>query len=547
MSQRLPRFMRRRASSHNPKRIPRSVRQLIGKSSDQNKQSDNKKNNTYKRKHVNKKKQQISVKRRSQREDRSVLHIWFAKRFQMVMHCNRLIPMKNNTKNQRILYHKSKDDVVFYYHSLENCIEIDYSNCSEQEVINYLSKFINEEIGSRLEMDKDREVNAIFYDPNNPTKPLSPVKLIWSQTGSKLLILNNVCESENIESTLIQISDQCLSSKLSIVNKKNNLDRLRVIGPKTLHLLSRCLNFDFNVKLSYNETKSDSIHYFRYNDNTVSAIDSSQTSLFNGEPKDDTFSKSLSKDFDFALIIKNKALNNRFVIDIIVSSDSVKTLWYRITENRSHRVGGLRDMETMALNTSSLFFPQFGFIDHKDNQLKLQILKQHLNCVDQDMIVLRNVSLICKLSRNMSSNNLNQISESVGSRCVLINVEVLCVGRGVPQEFDLICLPSKEEVQRVFEVRRDSNVDSFVELNDKSDERKTIGLIEFGKYCLERSRGKGLGVISIAGLKEVIAVNESIQSDNYYKNNRIVATFRSLKSGLCRTVFVKLIDSVLSV
>ncbi|CAG2180942.1 unnamed protein product, partial [Oppiella nova] len=29
MSQRLPRFMRRRASSHNPKRVPKSVRQLM--------------------------------------------------------------------------------------------------------------------------------------------------------------------------------------------------------------------------------------------------------------------------------------------------------------------------------------------------------------------------------------------------------------------------------------------------------------------------------------------------------------------------------------
>lgn len=549
MSQRLPRYMRRRASSHNPKRIPRSVRQSAVA-----KQANTKdKPKSKKKKYVNKNKRLISIKKRSERKDRSVLHIWFAKRFQMKRFYNRIIAVKNNTKNQRSLYHKSKTDFVLYYLSTEKCIEIDFSDWSHQEITRFMCLLTKPETSSlkTFDTDQDQEVNAVFNEQTNSEKPLAPVKLISNRTKSKLWIWSHISIYEQIITTLDEVSQKQCSNRLTIKSPNNNFERFRVIGPKSLHLLSKCFDFNFDDKLKPNETKNDSIHYMRCKENVISIIDSQQTSLFDQHISGNTSSKNISQDFDFVLIMRHKTFINRFAIDLIVSSDCANTLWYKIAENRSHKVGGLRDLQMMALNTSSLFFPDWGFIDHKHNQIKQQKLKHILNCENEDIPILRNRFSICKLSRNMSSDNLRQIMDSLGNKEMLINVELVCVDRGVPQDMDHICLPEENEIQSVIKLRQlcSEPNDSYFEANEGSHERQVIGLIEFGNFCLQTSRGKGLGVVSVAGLQGVIAANERvkerIESHNDYKN-KTIASFKSLKSGLYRMVFIKVIDSVFS-
>jgi len=142
------------------------------------------------------------------------------------------------------------------------------------------------------------------------------------------------------------------------------------------------------------------------------------------------------------------------------------------------------------------------------------------------------------------SDVLNSITGRYKSNA-LINVEIVCVGRGVPQELDYICIPTECEMQNTFNnTTLDKSIDGLE--NEKTSEmtRKIIGLIEFGKYSLETSVGKGLGVITITGLEELIQMNEKLK--NKYKN-KIFAVFKSNKSGLYRVVSIKVIDSIFSV
>ena len=248
------------------------------------------------------------------------------------------------------------------------------------------------------------------------------------------------------------------------------------------------------------------------------------------------------------LILKNKTYNNRFTTDLIVSSNWAKTFWQRIVENRGHRVGGLHDLQMIAFNTSSLLFPNFGFIDVKENEGKVEKLKELLEIEsEKEVYVIRKESIILKLSQSITSLAVSPILESIDSNIGLINVELVCVDRGVPQPFDYICIPTEEDIQRVINKSDVKNIEKMeTNLNSEEIERKTIGLIEIGNYSLEMSRGKGLGVITITSLREIIEINNRITLENKSYKNKIFVSIKCLKSGLYRIANIKVIDSVFS-
>ena len=553
MSQRLPRFMRRRASSHNPKRVPKSVRQSYdNKSNKTETQKNQKKSKNKNKKYVNKKKSELSLKRRHQKKERSVLHVWFAKRFKMKIYWNCLLPEKNTTKNQRLLYHNSKNDYIFEYLSHYSCLQIDYSKSERQQLISFLADFVDSEVsysfGAKIYESERREGMTVLYDYKSyPFKPLVSSYFLWNQNNSKLWLWIHISVYDKVFQLLSDYSKQNYSQKFQFNRKTKQLERFRLFGPKALQLLSKCFNFDFNA-INLSEVCADSVHYFRSSDNIISLIESNETNLFRDNPGSVSQKKSLNC-FDFILILKNRLYNNRMTFDLIVSTDSAKTFWKTFTENRGHRVGGLHDLQMIAFNTSSLLFPSFGFIDAEENKTKVEKLKELLEIdSDKDVFVIRNDSILLKLSQDLSLPVVNQVLDSIKHSFGLINVELICVDRGVPQELDPICLPTEEDIQRIVDKTEDQNTDeSDGTQKPKVIERKVIGLIEFGNFSLETSRGKGLGVISLTSLKQLIQINDKIKQKNQnYKNSKIFATFKSLKSGLYRKVSLKVIDSVFS-
>ena len=117
-TQKLPIFMRRRASSHNIRRLPKRLRAYISKRIvSEEKERKRKKRKKYQ----NKAKVQESHQRRELKEDRSLLHLWFVKRFKMVSCHNQIVPNYNNTKNRRRLHRLSKTGCIYFYQPYFNC------------------------------------------------------------------------------------------------------------------------------------------------------------------------------------------------------------------------------------------------------------------------------------------------------------------------------------------------------------------------------------------------------------------------------------------
>lgn len=121
MSQRLPRYMRRRAASGNPKRIPKSVRPWW-----LDEKPSVKKKKKQKPKRIPASLAIRSRNKRNQDPTRSPIHVWLAKRFKIQLMWNRRIAWSNCTKNQRSLFRKSKSSYCIYYLSnFMRCIRSD--------------------------------------------------------------------------------------------------------------------------------------------------------------------------------------------------------------------------------------------------------------------------------------------------------------------------------------------------------------------------------------------------------------------------------------
>jgi hypothetical protein len=201
----------------------------------------------------------------------------------------------------------------------------------------------------------------------------------------------------------------------------------------------------------------------------------------------------------------------------------------------------------IALNTSSLLFPKIGFTDITANKEKLKALKD-VSESEKPFYVLRNEAIVSKLTKNIDSLSINNILSAIEHKnLALLNVEVICVNRGVLQELDSILIPTENEITNFVNSLTDvkKTAEDVSDENDCNSNREPIGFIEFGAYSMEISRGKALGFITIAGFEELIKIRDKVSINKFYKNN-IFASIKSLKSSKYRIVTLKVIDSVIS-
>jgi hypothetical protein len=144
------------------------------------------------------------------------------------------------------------------------------------------------------------------------------------------------------------------------------------------------------------------------------------------------------------------------------------------------------------------------------------------------------------LTKNINSLSINSILSAIEHKnLALLNVEVICVNRGVPQELDSILIPTENEIKNSV-----SSSEDVSDENDPNSNREPIGFIEFGAYSMEISRGKALGFITIAGFEELIKIRDKLSLNKFYKNN-IFASVKSLKCSKYRIVTLKVIESVI--
>uniref|UniRef100_A0A6G1SGG1 Pop1 N-terminal domain-containing protein n=1 Tax=Aceria tosichella TaxID=561515 RepID=A0A6G1SGG1_9ACAR len=112
-TQRLPRYMRRRAGSHNPYRIPKWLRNTRLTTRDRRKLYCYRQRLRF-RKH--KRILDKHARHRFKDPNKSLLHKWFAKRFKMdkkPQEGMEFVPLHNNTKNFRNLYRQTRYGCAF--------------------------------------------------------------------------------------------------------------------------------------------------------------------------------------------------------------------------------------------------------------------------------------------------------------------------------------------------------------------------------------------------------------------------------------------------
>ncbi|XP_046858385.1 ribonucleases P/MRP protein subunit POP1-like [Xenia sp. Carnegie-2017] len=184
--QSLPRHMRRRAASHNPKRLPVRLREAHNRevSKSQEKQKEplkQKKSRRHRRKVGNLLKEYI---RRQKKHVWLETHVWHAKRFKMMEKWGYKIPLHPNDKSVRASYRAMAYGCLLQDISYYQCIEIEGR---ENLMLAAMKHLTNNEVGLTMAAADYRtgqyEGRTILYRCDKyPNHVIGPVMFLWQQT-----------------------------------------------------------------------------------------------------------------------------------------------------------------------------------------------------------------------------------------------------------------------------------------------------------------------------------------------------------------------------
>lgn len=507
--QRLPRYMRRRAASHNPKRIPAAIRsKWLTTNVDASSESKEKRRKQMK-KHINERSWKKSVARRNLSADHSFNHVWFAKRFKMDKLWDMYIGIHNATKNERNMVKMAKSGHCFFYlGSFLRCLEVKCRSSQDRNF--FLSKLKNEVIHDAVDLQlvNNVERSVVLNDPSNPSRVIGAVTLIVSET--ELRIWCHVVIITLVENAIKQLIDGNVNHSIS----RLQLERYRICGPSS---------------------QQDITSMFSEQDATISDKERGQIVTATDVSK---LLEDADKSKAGCVQLINTSAGTRQIVDIICDLQVAKPVWNKLVMNRSHLVGGLRDLITQSIYMSQLMFPFSGFIDSeharsldgKENNW----LKQFTN--RDQLTVIRRKSILDDIAAKKFDDSL--------VNCI-VNVEVNCVSRGSPERGDLICLPSEFDLNELFKARDEFDIEPKyhpVELSPKSVSkdincsiRAPIGCLELGCYNYDTGHGRGIGFVMYDKLRELVQVNAN------HANRQLTALLRSPRSATFRFVTVKVI------
>ncbi|XP_014226502.1 ribonucleases P/MRP protein subunit POP1 isoform X1 [Trichogramma pretiosum] len=182
--QKLPVHMRRRAMSHNAKRMPRRLRK--GHISQMTKSGLPPKSKRPSRKYRRRPKNLLlEYNRRQQNNFWLETHIWHAKRFKMVEKWGFKLPMHSNDRCFKASYRAVKNHCLLQDISYYTCLEIRGNaenlkaklkdHCNQNELT----------FGAKTFMSGQREGTLMFYKKNGyPNHPIGHVTFMWNNSVS---------------------------------------------------------------------------------------------------------------------------------------------------------------------------------------------------------------------------------------------------------------------------------------------------------------------------------------------------------------------------
>ena len=318
--QQLPRHMRRRAASHNVKRLPLALREKYMK--EQLKSGPPVSSKRPSRKHRRRPKNLFSEYARRSRKVRWMeTHIWHARRFHMGNLWSCKIPLFRNDRGVRAAYRDSKNECLIADLSWMHCIEV---VGDEESIIEHLSVYTDRNSGSLLTnndfIEGRKEGRVMFYlKEGYPHKPICVVNFLWksllypkdTSTNRHLLLwvhpasfhlllhiivsdlsLKSVEEKEReIEKGKAGEGKEeegkeeegkeekgkeekgakktYVGAKIKIIDRTNDFSRFHLIGPKSLSILLTVLQFNL-------PDNDEMKHLYGYNDMERSIVESQQ-------------------------------------------------------------------------------------------------------------------------------------------------------------------------------------------------------------------------------------------------------------------------------
>ncbi|KAF7487789.1 hypothetical protein SSS_10851 [Sarcoptes scabiei] len=466
--QRIPRHMRRRAASNNPKRLPKSIQELI-------KENDIK--NLKKRKKIRKR----HWKKRSKDPRKSDLHVWFAKRFKLVFCWNQFVPYKNNVKNQRILYRNLTKGYTAFYLPFVKFVLIENSNFCD-----HISEFCSAEDNEFLRDIPDGNILTIhLHQPGKyPDCLIGPCRIIKMNRGKKFLLMIHILVCEELISKFNenhQMSYEILECSQIQLFGKESLKRIK------------------NKVLSKFQLEGVPFDQFQFFDIK------NQIKLDGWEE----FLTKINRPNEESIAIKRIIISNSIEsLTIIVPRQILRKVWNSINFNMAHLVGGIRDLEVMTLNFSSSFFPNIGYLDCISNRSTL-INYPLLN--GQKIHIVRNQKFIQELiDQNYNLLTIKKFVNETQSSSIDSFVQiVLKYLKGKPKKMDKILLPNTQKSSTIIKFMKIENLENFIDKNEAND--TVIGYVEYGCFDMNFARCRAFGIISLDGLERLIRFNQAIK------------------------------------
>ncbi|XP_036064890.1 ribonucleases P/MRP protein subunit POP1 isoform X2 [Onychomys torridus] len=180
--QTLPRHMRRRAMSHNVKRLPRRLQEIAKKEAEKatHQKKEHSKNKCHKarRCHVNR---TLEFNHRQKKNIWLETHIWHAKRFHMVKKWGYCLGERPTAKSHRACYRAMTSLCLLQDLSYYCCLEL---KGQEEELLKALSQMCSTDTGLTFAavhcLSGKRQGSLVLYRANKyPREMLGPVTFVW--------------------------------------------------------------------------------------------------------------------------------------------------------------------------------------------------------------------------------------------------------------------------------------------------------------------------------------------------------------------------------
>ncbi|XP_072016978.1 ribonucleases P/MRP protein subunit POP1-like [Amphiura filiformis] len=272
--QQLPRHMRRRASSHNVKRLPRRLRDQFAQEKDKVEapQKDEakarpKRSRRHRRRHSNLRQE---FERRQRQHAWLETHLWHAKRFKMADLWGMRIPVQPSDKSARATYRAVAKHCLIQDISYHGVIEVKGPQDSVLEALSHLtSQQTGLTFGSKVYISGSHHGELTLYRKDKyPHSALCPVDFLWralpseeqekqeSRVERQLWIwVHPAC----CDTVLTEITDVCRQDTgIRVHGLKDELVRFRLRGPLSHPILLDALQAADVVSMPTDSSSSTS-------------------------------------------------------------------------------------------------------------------------------------------------------------------------------------------------------------------------------------------------------------------------------------------------